>query len=149
MIFAPAVKLIFSNRLLRREMGVIQRNPDEFADFNIPWSINLSYSLQLNRQLKLDYSGFETKLTQSVNFNGDFNLTEKWKVQASGNFDIQTMKIQYLTTSISRDLHCWQLSINVTPIGYYRSFSVSISPKSGMLRDLRINRSRSFYTYPQ
>ncbi|MEQ1799259.1 MAG: putative LPS assembly protein LptD, partial [Lacibacter sp.] len=132
-----------------REMGVIQRNPDEFADFNIPWSINLSYSLQLNRQLKLDYSGFETKLTQSVNFNGDFNLTEKWKVQASGNFDIQTMKIQYLTTAISRDLHCWQLSINVTPIGIYRSFSISISPKSGMLRDLRINRSRSFYTYPQ
>ncbi len=132
-----------------REMGVIQRNPDEFADFNIPWSINLSYSLQLSRQLKFDYSGFETRLTQSVNFNGDFNLTEKWKVQASGNFDIQTMKIQYLTTAISRDLHCWQLSINVTPIGYFRSFSISISPKSGMLRDLRINRSRSFYTYPQ
>lgn len=132
-----------------REMGAIQRNPDEFADFNIPWSINLSYSLQLSRQLKLDYSGFETKLTQSVNFSGDFNLTEKWKVQASGTFDIQTTKLQYLTTSVSRDLHCWQLSINVTPIGIYRSFNISISPKSSMLRDLRINRTRSFYTYPQ
>lgn len=132
-----------------REMGVIQRNPDEFADFNIPWSVNLSYSLQLNRQLKLDYSGFETKLTQSLNFNGDFNLTEKWKVQASGTFDIQTSKLQYLTTSISRDLHCWQLSINVTPIGIYRSFNITISPKSGMLRDLRINRTRSFYNYGQ
>lgn len=129
-----------------REMGVIQRHPDEFADFNIPWSLNLAYSLQLNKQLKPDYSGFETRITQSLNFNGDFNLTEKWKVQASGNFDLQTKKIQYLTTAISRDLHCWQLAINVTPIGIYRSFNIAISPKSGLLRDLRINRSRSFYS---
>ena len=132
-----------------REMNAIQNNPDEFGDFNIPWSINLAYSLQLNRQLKRDYSGFETILTQSINFNGDFNLTEKWKVQASGTFDIQTKKLQYLTTSISRDLHCWQLAINVTPIGIYRSFNVTINPKSGLLRDLRINRTRFFYNLTQ
>jgi LPS-assembly protein len=132
-----------------REMAVIKNNPSEYADFNIPWSVNLAYSLQLNRQLKRDYSGFETVLTQSVNFNGDFNLTEKWKVQASGNFDIKTSKLQYLTTSISRDLHCWQLAINVTPIGIYRSFNITISPKSSMLRDLRINRTRSFYNLGQ
>jgi LPS-assembly protein len=132
-----------------REMAAINNNPSEYADFNIPWSLNLAYSLQLNRQLKRDYSGFETVLTQSVNFNGDFNLTEKWKVQASGNFDIKTSKLQYLTTSISRDLHCWQLAINVTPIGIYRSFNITISPKSNMLRDLRINRTRSFYNLGQ
>lgn len=132
-----------------RELNAIQRNPGEFADFNIPWSLNLSYSLNLSRQLKLDYSGFETMVTQSVNFNGDFNLTEKWKVQANGTFDIQTKTLQYLTTSISRDLHCWQLAINVTPVGIYRSFSISINPKSGLLRDLRINRSKFFYNLPQ
>ncbi len=138
-----------NNGELAREMNAVQNNPDEFADFNIPWSLNLAYSLQLNRQLKRDYSGFETILTQSINFNGDFNLTEKWKVQASGTFDIQTKKLQYLTTSISRDLHCWQLAINVTPIGIYRSFNVTINPKSGLLRDLRINRTRFFYNLPQ
>lgn len=128
-----------------RELNAIQNNPGEFVDFNIPWSLNLSYSLNLTRMLKLDYSGFETMVTQSINFNGDFNLTEKWKVQANGTFDIQTGTLQYLTTSISRDLHCWQLAINVTPIGPIRSFNISISPKSGLLRDLRINRSRMFY----
>lgn len=132
-----------------REMSAINNNPSEYSDFNVPWSLNLAYSLQLNRQLKRDYSGFETVLTQSVNFNGDFNLTDKWKVQASGNFDFKTSKLQYLTTSISRDLHCWQLAINVTPIGIYRSFNITISPKSSMLRDLRINRTRSFYNLGQ
>jgi hypothetical protein len=70
-------------------------------------------------------------------------------MQGSGTFDIQTRKLQYFTTSISRDLHCWQLAINVTPIGIYRSFSISINPKSSLLRDLRINRSRFFYNLPQ
>lgn len=132
-----------------REMNRVRNNTAEFADFNIPWSLSLAYSLNLNRQLKPDYSGFTTLLTQSINFQGDFNLTEKWKIQGQGTFDIKTRKMQFFTTSISRDLHCWQMSINVTPLGIYRSFSVSISPKSGMLRDLRINRTRFFYNLPQ
>jgi len=132
-----------------REMMMVNNNPSEYADFNIPWSINLSYALNLSRQLKPDYSGFTTILTQSLNFNGDFNLTEKWKIIGQGTFDIQTKTIQYFTASISRDLHCWQMSINVTPVGIYRSFSVSINPKSSLLRDLRINRSRFFYNPPR
>jgi hypothetical protein len=124
---------------------MIQSNPAEFADFNIPWSLNLSYALNLTRVPRSDFSGFTTMLTQSLNFNGDFNLTEKWKIQGSGTFDLQTRKLQYITTSISRDLHCWQLSINVTPVGPIRTFSITINPKSSLLRDLRINRSRFFY----
>jgi LPS-assembly protein len=46
---------------------------------------------------------------------------------------------------ISREMHCWQLSINVTPVGLYRTFNFTISPKSGILRDLRLNRTRYFY----
>jgi hypothetical protein len=132
-----------------REMMMVNNNPSEYADFNIPWSINLSYALNLSRQLKPDYSGFTTILTQSLNFNGDFNLTENWKIIGQGTFDIQTKTLQYFTASVSRDLHCWQLSINVTPVGIYRSFSVSINPKSSLLRDLRINRSRFFYNPPR
>jgi LPS-assembly protein len=128
-----------------RELGMIESNPNEFADFNVPWSINLSYALNLTRTPKFDFSGFTTVLTQSLNFSGDFNLTEKWKIQGQGTFDIQTKKLQYFTTSIARDLHCWQLAINLTPIGPIRTFSITINPKSSLLRDLRINRSRFFY----
>src|SRR5690606_23947876 len=31
------------------EMAYIQNNPGEFADFNIPWSVNLSYSFSLSK----------------------------------------------------------------------------------------------------
>ena len=61
--------------------------------------------------------------------------------------DIDDLKMEQFTMSINRDLHCWQLSVNVTPISQTRSFNISISPKSSVLQDLRVNRTRYFTNY--
>jgi hypothetical protein len=127
------------------QLAYVRQNPAEFADFNIPWSLNLSYSLNFNKQFKPDYSGFETKVYSNMSWNGDFNLTPRWKLGMNGYYDFTTSSIQTLTMYLSREMHCWQLSINVTPVGLYRSFNITINPKSGILRDLRINRTRYFY----
>jgi len=127
------------------QLEYARQNPAEFADFNIPWSINLSYSLNFFRRFKNDYSGFETEINSNASVGGDFNLTPRWKMGVNSYYDFKTSKIQMLTMFISREMHCWQMSINVTPVGLYRSFNITISPKSGILRDLRINRTRSFY----
>lgn len=127
------------------QLAYVRRNPAEFADFNIPWSLNVQYSLNFSRQFKPDYSGFETVTTQSFNWTGDFSITPKWKAGMSGFFDFVTRKIPTLTMYLSREMHCWQMSINVTPVGLYRTFNITINPKSGILRDLRINRTRYFY----
>ena len=82
-----------------------------------------------------------------VNFNGDFSLTPKWKMGATGYYDVTTQKLQQLSAFITREMHCWQLSINVTPIGLFRSININFSPKSGILRDLKINRNRTFSSY--
>ncbi|MBI2729584.1 MAG: LPS-assembly protein LptD [Sphingobacteriales bacterium] len=130
-----------------RELQMVKQNPAEYADFNIPWSASFSYSLSFSKQIRSDYSGYDTRTTQSVTFNGDFNLTAKWKIGTNGVYNLDEKKLQYLTAFISREMHCWQLSINLTPVGYYRSFNITINPKSGILRDLRINRSRYFYNF--
>ncbi len=127
------------------QLAYVQQNPAEFADFNIPWSVNLSYSLSFYRRLKYDYSGFETDINSNISVNGDFNLTPRWKMGVNTYYDFKSSSIQTLTMFISREMHCWQLSINVTPVGIFRSFNITVSPKSGILRDLRINRTRSFY----
>jgi LPS-assembly protein len=129
----------------QQQLAFVRQNPAEFADFNIPWSLNLSYSLNFNKQFKPDYTGFETKVFSNVSWNGDFNLTPRWKLGMNGYYDFTTAKIQTLTMYLSREMHCWQLSINVTPVGLFRSFNITINPKSGILRDLRINRTRFFY----
>lgn len=131
----------------QRLMDYMQRNPAEFVDFNIPWSVNLSYSLSLNRVLKPDYSGFTSTVTSSVQFNNSFNLTPKWNFSTNGYYDFNTNQLQMFTMSIAREMHCWQMSINVTPIGQYQYFNITISPKSSVLKDLRVNRTRYFYNY--
>ncbi|HTQ27153.1 MAG TPA: putative LPS assembly protein LptD [Puia sp.] len=126
------------------QLEYIRANPAEFADFNVAWSLNLSYSLSFSSVLRPDYSGYSTQFNSSLTINGDFNLTEKWKVGFSSYYDVKNLKIQSLTTFLSRDLHCWQMSINITPVGPWRSFNITLSPKSGILQDLRVNRARTF-----
>lgn len=132
----------------QRLLEYMQRNPSEFVDFNIDWNLSLSYSLSFVNRIKPDYSGFETDFQLGgISMNGGFNLTPKWKITASGSYDLETLTMQYVQMSINRDLHCWQLAINVIPVGYTRSFSFTISPKSTLLQDLKINRTRYFNSF--
>lgn len=127
------------------QLNYTQLHAAEFADFNIPWSLNISYSFSFSRNFKSDYSGFETKTNSNLSLNGDFNLTPKWKMGMNTYYDFNSSAIQMFTMFISREMHCWQLSINVTPVGPVRTFNFTINPKSGILRDLKVNRTRYFY----
>jgi len=129
----------------QRQLEYARQNPAEFTDFNIPWTLQLSYSLNFSRLPKADYSGFRTEVFSNVSINGDFSLSPKWKVGAQSYYDFKTAQLQTFTMFVSREMHCWQMSINITPVGLYRSFNITVNPKSGILRDLRINRSRFFY----
>jgi len=127
------------------QLDYMRRNPSDFVDFNIPWSVNLGVSVYFNERLKADYSGFEKEFSSNLNFSGSFSLTPKWNFSVNGYYDFDTRNLQTFTMSIAREMHCWQMSINVTPVGPYRYFNISISPKSGLLQDLKINRTRYFY----
>ncbi len=128
----------------QRQLQYVKANPYEFTDFDIPWTLTVSYSFQFYRIMKPDYSGFKTQTNSTLNFNGDFSLSPKWKIGGTGYIDVAKANIQQLSMFITREMHCWQLAINVTPIGMFKSFSITVNPKSGILRDLRINRSRTF-----
>jgi hypothetical protein len=128
----------------QQEAAYIRNNPGEFADFSIPWNIDFSYSLRFLRQRTADYSNFETKFFQDVNWNASVNLTPKWKIGVNGFYNITEKEIGTISMYLSRDMHCWQMAINVSPVGKFRFFNITISPKSGLLRDLKVNRTRYF-----
>jgi hypothetical protein len=128
----------------QRLLEYMQQNPNEFVDFNIQWQLNFSYSLSFFSRLRPDFSGYDKEFQSGVNLAGSFNLTPKWKLSGSASIDMTRGDVQYLTMSINRDLHCWQLAINVIPVGFTRSFNFTISPKASLLQDLRINRTRFF-----
>lgn len=130
---------------MQSQMDYMRRNPAQFVDFNIPWTVNLSLSVNFSERLRPDYSGFDKEFTSNVNFNGSFSLTPKWNFSLNGYYDIGDRKLQTFQMSIAREMHCWQLAINVTPVGQYRFFNFTVSPKSGLLQNLKINRTRYFY----
>jgi len=131
-------------------LDYMRQNPSEFVDFNIPWSVGLGLSVYFNEEFKLDSTGvfgFEKKFSSSMNFNGSFNLTPKWQFSVNGYYDLKTTKLQTFTMNISREMHCWQMSLSVTPVGLYRFFSINISPRASILQDLKINRTRYFSSF--
>ncbi len=129
----------------QQEAAYIRNNPGEFANFNIPWSVSLSYSFGYNRIPNGFGTGYKGSINQSVNWQGTLNLTPKWQLGMNGSYNITQKDLGMISMYLTREMHCWQMSINVSPVGAQRSFNISISPKSGLLRDLKINRTRYFY----
>ena len=129
-----------------RQQEYIRNHPAEFTDFSIPWTVSLAFSMNISKQPKPDYSGYTSTTSANLNLSGDFSLSPKWKLGGSGFVDARKLSLEQFSMFISREMHCWQLSINVTPVGLYPSFNISFNPKSGILRDLKINRTRTFQT---
>ncbi|MBK7885268.1 MAG: hypothetical protein IPJ81_16925 [Chitinophagaceae bacterium] len=129
----------------QQEAAYLRNNPAEYTDFSIPWSINFSYALNFQRFRKVDLSGFETVFSQNANWNGTLNLTPKWQIGVNGFYNITEKELGTISISLAREMHCWQMAINISPVGRYRFFNISISPKSNLLRDLKVNRTRYFY----
>jgi hypothetical protein len=121
---------------------------NNYYDFNIPWNLSVSGGLSLFRTY--DISGVNT-LTPTPNliFRGGFNLTERWKVNADVPLEFVGFKKVDMgagvNLAISRDLHCWQMTLNLTPFGYYRQFNFMLQVKSSILQDLKLTKRKSYY----
>jgi len=130
----------------QRQLDYVRQNPSEFVDFNIPWTLQLALSVNFSRLQATNLRDYYTQVNSNININGDFSLTPKWKIGGGTYFDFRTLKIQTVNLFLTREMHCWQMAINMQ-LGTYKSFSIVINPKSGILRDLKINRTRSFSSY--
>jgi len=125
------------------ESAFINNNPNDYVDFTVPWDLDFSYSLRFSRFFSA--GKFQSKTNQDVNINGNINITPKWKIGLSGSYNLSLHDLGVVTVNLSRELHCWQMSIVMSPVGKYRYFTLNISPKSGLLRDIKVNRTRYFY----
>lgn len=130
---------------MQQEMNNVAENPAQYVDFNIPWNIDLSYSLRFSR-LRTG-TGFTTQLSQDINWNSSLNITPRWKLGVTGFYNITQKELGTLSLYMSRELHCWQMAITVSPVGLFKYFSINISPRSGILQDLKVNRTRYFYAF--
>jgi hypothetical protein len=129
-----------------REAGLPGNYWEDYVDFDIPWTIRVDYNYSYSQYLyHNDTKRFEYKTIQTVNFSGDFNLTEKWKISYSSGWDFENKALTSNTSiNIHRDLHCWEASFHWTPMGTFRSYNFQINVKSSVLQSLKLNRQRSW-----
>ncbi|RIV22712.1 LPS-assembly protein LptD [Fibrisoma montanum] len=135
-----------SNGASAATMRAINTNPELYVDFNIPWSINVSYTFSYTR-LTPELS----QVVQALTLTGDLSLTPKWKITVNTGYDFQFKRPTLTTIGITRDLHCWDMSFNWTPYAGSNqragNYSFDLRARSSILQELKLSRRRSFYDY--
>lgn len=126
------------------EKQFLMKNPDAYVDFDIPWSMNLSYNLSYSNPVKTSQA-VKSSINQTLTVNGDLSLSEKWKITYSSGFDIKAGALTMTNLGIARDLHCWTMRLNWTPFGYFQQFNFTINVKSSMLQDLKLERRKPYF----
>ncbi|QJW92180.1 LPS-assembly protein LptD [Spirosoma taeanense] len=125
-------------------MRAINNNPELYVDFNIPWSLNISYTFGLTK-LTPEIS----QVVQALTLTGDLSLTPKWKITFNSGYDFQYKRPTLTTIGINRDLHCWEMAFNWTPYSGSNirsgNYSFDLRARSSILQELKLSRRRSFY----
>ena len=107
---------------------------DAYVDFTVPWSINFGYNLSYTD------NGITKDTVQTLTFSGDFNLTPKWKVVYNSGYDFTNRDFSFTRFSITRDMHCWEMSLNWVPFGDRQSYTFSLNVKNPTLKDLKLTK---------
>lgn len=122
----------------------VSYNPDQIYNFDIPWNITLTYNFNITQGTWNNPDTFVK--TQTLRLQADFNLTPKWKIAVSTGFDISHKQVTLTNITVVRDLHCWELAFNWSPLlqgSVGGQFSIVLQPKSTTLKDLKLTKKNS------
>lgn len=90
----------------------------------------------------------EAKQTFNMRASLKFNLSENWKITYSPSFDLINREMVSGSIGVTRDLHCWTMSLNWTPTGRWGGLNLTIRPKSQSLQDLKYEHKSQRRFYP-
>lgn len=107
-------------------------NSPGYTPLNFKWNvrINVNYS---NDRRNPDKSN-ETLRTQMII---DIKLTETMKISGGLNYDFFTKQLSAPQIQVYKDLGCWDMSLNWTPIGIHKSLFFRIGLKASQLKDFQ------------
>ena len=116
---------------------------DGYIKTDFPWSISLSYSLAYTSGSEFDYNKMYYKMIwrNNLSLSGSLGLGKGWKVSASMSYDFDHMKLTSCTFNVSRDLHCWNMSASINPIGPFKSYTFHIGVNASILQDLKYDKN--------
>ncbi len=100
-----------------------------------PWTISggLRYNLSMTDPM---YPSESLRLSANMTLN----LTQNWAFSYSTSMDLLDRSITLGSIAVTRDLHCWQGTLQWSPFGFRPGFYLVIGLKSSMLRDVKFEQ---------
>jgi len=123
---------------------------DGYMAFGLPWSVSFGYGVTMREDTdrsKFNYSSmrYPYKFTQNLNISGNLRISEGWNISFSSGYDFENKKISMTTASLSRDLHCFNMSCSVV-LAPYTSYNFSFRCNASTLTDALKYDKRSGYS---
>lgn len=110
-----------------------------YMEFDVPWSMNVAYSINYSKQLN------SSQLSQTLMVNGSLSLTKKMNLTYNSGYDFTRKEITMTQIMVTRDLHCWDMSFNWIPNGNMKMWEFSIRVKAAVLSDLKYERRKDYH----
>ena len=111
---------------------------DGYLAFKLPWSVSLSYSYSIredrSKDINIKTMRYPYSLTHSLNVSGNFKIGSRWNMTYSTGYDFTSKEMSMTTLTITRDLHCFNMSCGLV-FGPFTSYNFSIRANSSMLTD--------------
>lgn len=123
---------------------------DGYMTFKMPWSISLGYGVTMREDTNVKKFNYDTmrypyKFTQTLNVSGNLRISDGWDISFSSGYDFDNHKISMTTASLSRDLHCFNMSCSVV-LAPYTSYNFSFRCNAATLTDALKYDKRSSYS---
>jgi LptD protein len=132
----------------KNELAYIQSHPDYYVDFNVPWTMTVSYVVTYSNSFNtnnIKKPVMQDTVIQTLGFSGSVSLTKKWKVGFRSGIDFIRKDFTFTSFDVYRDLHCWEMTLNWIPFGFRKSYMLTIRVKASALQDLKLDRKRNWY----
>ena len=118
-----------------------QADPDGYQVFKMPWSLSFSYSFNIREDRTKPINRYSMRYpftyTHNINMNGNVKISNNWSLSFNSGYDFQAKEITQTSCTISRDLHCFNLSASLSPFGRWIYYNVTIRANASILQDLK------------
>ena len=122
---------------------------DGYLRFSLPWSFTVSYGISMaedrSKQINVRRMRYPYSFTQTMNFSGYMRIAEGWNISFTSGYDFNYHELSMTTASVSRDLHCFEMSCSVV-LRPYSSFNFTFRARANELADALKWDKRSSYS---
>ena len=122
----------------KKRGNIAETDENGYMRFNMPWSLTVGYGITMREntggQFNTKTMRYPYKFTQTLNFSGNIRISDGWNINFSSGYDFENHAMSMTTASLSRDLHCFNMSASVV-LAPYTSYNFTFRCNASTLTD--------------